>query len=358
MVVARSPSATLVMMLALAGCGLGTNPSGRIQPPIVRDGDATTRRDADPSATDGGSAADADTFPDAQADAQAGADAEAAPDAPAPPPDAGFPDASAPDASPPDGGSPGSCLQARLLWSDDFETGNFSRWTNAQYGFDTSNCNESMISNANAHSGRWSARAEVTCVKTGGDSHRPYGGIQFAGDRPLARYTNTGVGISAPNGVVTTQWGWLDVPYNFGNGRWFSHWTINNACDYSDAVMTLGVSDARGTIETAHVTSTGGTVRYAPNAPTMPLRQWVRTTVYISYVLGEMTVWMNGQKVMDASFSRRVQTMCQFHWGLYASPQNTDIEYYDDDISIHRLDQRLTDRDNEPWFGHTVTACP
>jgi hypothetical protein len=291
-------------------------------------------------------------------------------------PDAAPRDASAPDAAPvfadaaprdatapPDSGAPdsgvsaGVCIDARLLFSEGFEGGSYTNFTSDFYDQDPSTCNSSAITTAQARSGTRSSRGVVTCAKTDGQSHRPYGGLQFNGDAPMAAYTNTGVGINAPFGIVTTFWGWLDAPTDFGSGRWFSYFTVNGTCDYSDQVVTLGLSTPQNSIDCAHVPGTGGQLFYAPNAPNMPERQWVRTTVYINYVRGEITTWMNGQKVFDGVFSRPVSTMCQFHWGLYASPSNANITYYEDDIAMYKLESALPNRTDEPYVGPRP-LCP
>jgi hypothetical protein len=106
-------------------------------------------------------------------------------------------------------------------------------------------------------------------------------------------------------------------------------------------------------VKPVHVSS----VSYAPNAPSMPLRQWVRTTVYINYYTGSMHVWQNGQKVVSAAFTRPIPTMCQWHWGLYASGPNDDIVLYEEDISIVKLQQPLTNFTVEPWFAGSTLAC-
>ena len=65
------------------------------------------------------------------------------------------------------------------------------------------------------------------------ESHRGYGGLQFDHDSLVPAYTNQGTGIDAPNGVVNTYWSWLEAPYEFENGKWFSFWTVNNDCGWN-----------------------------------------------------------------------------------------------------------------------------
>ena len=259
----------------------------------------------------------------------------------------------------PDAGCQGDCVcvEATRLWFDDFETGDYSRWTSSDYGADWNNgtCHDNQVSTDRAVSGAAAHRSEITCAI--GMSHRGYGGVQFDGDAPLGAYTNTGSGIEAPYGVVNTYWSWLDVPYSFENGRWFSFWTVNNSCDWSDNVITLGLEDPSNRMTPAHIVNNGGTVTFAPQAPTFPLRTWVRTTIYINYHDGTIHIWQDGAKLLDGTFSRSDTDICQWHWGAYASGDNTDVVLYEDDNSIWKLGQPWPDFDVEPYFGEAVAVC-
>ncbi|MCX4247260.1 hypothetical protein [Paraliomyxa miuraensis] len=253
-------------------------------------------------------------------------------------------------------GPTGACVQARLLWFEDFENGDYDRWTSNTYGADWGGpCDYNELSMDRAVSGSWSNRSEITCVTP--ESHRGYGGLQFDGDDVVEAYTNTGSGIDAPHGVINTYWSWLEVPYPFENGRWFSPFTVNNACDWSDNVITLGLEDPSNRITPAHVLNTGGTVTFAENAPSFPLGQWVRTTIYVNYHEGRMHVWQDGAELVDATFSRSDTDLCQWHWGMYASGDNDDIVLYEDDNSLWKLEEPWVDFTVEPWLGHSVMAC-
>jgi hypothetical protein len=261
-----------------------------------------------------------------------------------------------PDAGPP----PTECVGARRLWYDDFETGDYSKWTSHTYFGDWGDgCESTAISTANPHNGSYSNRSEIVC-RSYTDVHRGYGGIQFDHDRPLGAFTNTGTGIEAPGGAVSTFWLWLDTPYDFGGGRWLSLFTTNSACDYTDEVITVSLEDSTGRLNPAHITSSGGTVDFSRDAPAFPLRRWVRVTIYINYYDGVMHIWQDGVSVVHATFHRPTNDICQWHWGAYASGDNDDIVLFEDEKSIWKLDSSWTDWSTEPWFdeGGTVRACP
>lgn len=255
-----------------------------------------------------------------------------------------------------DGAAP-ACVRARRLWSEDFESGTYERWANATYDDAWGNhCQSNRFDDENAFSGSRSHRSEITCPSP--DSvHRGYGGVQFDGDTALPAYTNAGVGIDAPHGVVNTFWTWLDTPYDFANGRWLSLWTANSDCGWNERVVTIGFEDTTWRLTPAHIWDTGGQVTFDPNAPAFPRRQWVRTTVYVNYHRGEMHVWQDGQSVFHATFSRPTNDICQWHWGAYSSGDNTNVVLYEDDNSIWKLEQDWTDFSVEPWFEGTTNAC-
>ena len=170
-------------------------------------------------------------------------------------------------------------------------------------------------------------------------------------------FTNQGVGIDAPNGVVTVMWMRLDSPTVFENGTWVNFWTSSASCDWSDEVITLGLEDESGRLAAAHFQAGGGTRTFEPNAPALPRGQWTRITVYINYHDGVMHVWQDGQSLEHVTFNRALKTICQFHWGLYASGDNDNIVLFEDDKSLWKLGEPWTDFGKEPYFGHDVDAC-
>lgn len=252
------------------------------------------------------------------------------------------------------------CVKAELLWSEDFESANYRDWTSKDYAADWGNdCQDNGFSTQRAHRGSHSHRSEITCPNPDTDvSHRGYGGLQFDGDEVLDSYTNHGTGIDAPHGVVNTFWSWLATDATFRDGKWFSFWTINSACDWSDSVLTLGLEDATNRLAVAHYwRNDGGTRTYTPNAPSFPLGEWVRTTIYVNYHENEMHVWQNGQSVSHVTFDRSATTICQWHWGAYASGDNEDIVLYEDDISLWKLKEPWRDFSVEPWLGESHPVC-
>lgn len=252
----------------------------------------------------------------------------------------------------------GECVAATLLWSEDFETLDYSRWTSMTYDaeFNGGLCHDNGFSDLQSVSPGHSHRSEVTCASDM-DVHRGYGGLQFDGDTVAPAYTNTGEGLEAPFGVVNTFWSRLDVPYAFENGRWFSFWTVNDACDYSSNVLTLGLENTSNVLTPAHVLSTGGTVEFDPNAPGFPIGEFARITIYVNYHDGVMHVWQDGASVVHATFTRPGTDLCQWHWGLYASGDNDDIVLWEDDNSLWRLEEPWDDFAAEPWIGETIAAC-
>jgi hypothetical protein len=254
------------------------------------------------------------------------------------------------------GGTSG-CHAAHQLWFDDFETGDYRRWTGNTYGNDFGDsCQNTAVSTEQAVSPTHSERSDVVCTYS--DSQRGYGILQFSGDSVLANFTNAGTGIDAPNGIVTIQHLYLVSPTVFENGKWLSLWGMDGACDWSDAVLSIGFEDSSNRLAAAHYQDEGtGTRTFLPNAPSFPRGQWVRLTVFLSFYDGHMYIWQDGKPVSDVTFQRPLKTMCQFHWGIYASHDNDDIVLFEDDYSVWKLDKPWTDFSVEPWFPAGGAAC-
>jgi hypothetical protein len=241
--------------------------------------------------------------------------------------------------------TPGSgCMQVSHVWCEDWENGNYSRWTGS-YGAPTS-CEQTGFNTQKFVTPEKSHRSAVTCTTT--QSHRGYAGLRFQGNTVLPNFsTPSSGGIDAPNGVLVTFWSWLKVPYTFSPTKWMSLMTVTHDCSNTWAdVITLNLDDSSMKIKPVHVNS----VIYAPNAPSMPQEQWVRTTVYINFYTDVLHVWQNGTKVCSATFNSVGNKMCQWHWGLYASGNNDNIILHEEDLRIVKLDEPLTNFTTEPWY--------
>ncbi len=260
-----------------------------------------------------------------------------------------------------DSGIPtGPCVRATELWREDFESGDHRRWTSSSYGESWGDaCQSTAITRDGAHGGSGAQRSEIVCASRSPDGvHRGYGGLQWNGERVLPEYTNSGAGLDAPHGIVTTFWTRLDAGYPLGDGRWLSLFTISPACDYSERVITLGLDQPDGILRAAHYWPEGR-MDIEPSATAMPLGRWTRISVYLNLHRGEMHVWQDGQSIEHVSgIVRGTRTMCQWHWGLYASADNTDLVLVEDDKIVWRLDEAWTDWSREPWMGAGVPACP
>jgi hypothetical protein len=255
---------------------------------------------------------------------------------------------------------PGECMDATMLWHEDFETGGYQRWTSNTYNADWGDdCQSTALTSETSVSPGTSQRSEISCAYGGDSVHRGYGGLQFADDQLVPAYTNQGIGIDAPDGLVNTMWVRLDSSTQFGGGKWMSLWTVKGSCDWDtpDAVLTVGIEDASDRLAAAHYQSGGGTRTFEPDAPGLPRGEWARITIYVNYHLGEMHVWQDGQSISHVTFTRPIQTICHWHWGLYASSDNDDVVLFEDDKSIWKLNEPLVDFSVEPYFGQTVHSC-
>lgn len=252
-----------------------------------------------------------------------------------------------------------TCVRATELWREDFETGDYRRWSGRSY-FDGwgDRCQGNALSTEHPRSGLYAQRSEIVCASSSPDGvHRGYGGLQFSGTEVQPEYTNMGTGLDAPDGIVTTFWTWLEAGYPFGGGRWVSLFTINPTCDYTQRVVTLGIDNADGVLRAAHYWPEG-TMTIEPGAPAFPTGRWVRLTVYMNLYTGDMHVWQDGRSISHVSgITRASRFMCQWHWGLYASGDNTDVVMYEDDKIVWRMDQPWTDWSREPWLGETQAVC-
>ena len=245
------------------------------------------------------------------------------------------------------------------MWFDDFETGDHSRWTGSYYDESWGDdCQSTALETSAAQSGLYAQRSEIVCPVTPPDTeHRGYGGLQFSGDTVLPNFTNTGAGLEAPHGIVTTFWTKLDAGYSFGGGRWVSLFTVNPTCNYTERPMTLGLDQPDHILRSAHWWPDGAST-LEPSAPSMPMGRWVRITVYLNHATGVMHTWQDGASVEHVTgIVRASHLYCQWHWGLYASGDNDDIVLREDDKVVWRLGEPWTDFSREPWLGMEEPVC-
>ena len=246
-----------------------------------------------------------------------------------------------------------ACVNATRLWFEDFEAGDYSRWTGGSYCDGCPfTCAATALSTAQAHGPAHSQRSEVTC-STGITPHNANGGLQFNGDAVLPTYTNTGAGIDAPNGLVITWWTNLDSDTVFQDGSILTLFTAEDTCDWSTQVFTVGLEDASGDIDAAGF----DTRQDVAGSPSLPRHEWVRLTIYLNYHTGVFHIWQNGEIVEHGTFSRPNNTICQWHWGIYASGDNDNIVLFEDDFEMWKLNEDWTDSTNEPYLGHGVDVC-
>jgi hypothetical protein len=246
------------------------------------------------------------------------------------------------------GGQGGGLPPGQLVWYEDFESGDYARWSSVDYDSGWSSCTNNRFADNRFVSVGHSHKSRIKCASETG-LHRGYGLLRFDGDAlvPSISIASPG-GIESEHGVVVTFWTWLKAPAGFGDGRWVSLFTVTDDCSNAwEGVVTLGLQDETGRLAPAHVDSWD----WVPGAPAFPLRQWVRTTIYLNYHDGAMHVWQDGEKVCHASFQRPGTSLCQWHFGLYGSGDNEDVVLYEDDLRITRLAAPLPDFQTEPLYG-------
>ncbi len=140
--------------------------------------------------------------------------------------------------------------------------------------------------------------------------------------------------------LVNSWWVFLDTDYaNFPNGGWHHFATWGNNPDWD--VHTMSVLGS-GNMEMAHVSDFEIVGDIA-----MPLREWVRFTVYIEYApAGNNLVycWMNDQPCMKATNIKPGGSNLQrAHWGLYTSGNIFEGVQYNDDVQVWGLTEKWTD---------------
>jgi hypothetical protein len=167
-------------------------------------------------------------------------------------------------------------------------------------------------------------------------SHRAYPGIHCDYASPL----------------VNSWWVYLDTDFaNFPNGGWHHFGTWGNNPDWDVHTMS---AIRTGKLEMAHVDSFEvlGDID-------MPLRRWVRFTVYVEYApAGKNLIfaWMDDKPVMSAkNIKPGGSNLMRAHWGLYTSGNLFEGIQYNDDIQIWGLSEPWTDFSRVPPSPYDTT---
>lgn len=166
-------------------------------------------------------------------------------------------------------------------------------------------------------------------LNAAGESHRAYPCIHCDYASPL----------------VNSWWVYLDTDYaNFPSGGWHHFGTWGNNPDWD--VHTMSVI-GNGKLEMAHVDSFE-----VLGDNDMPLRRWVRFTVYVEYApAGKNLIfaWMDSTPVMSAkNIKPGGSNLMRAHWGLYTSGNLFEGIQYNDDIQIWGLSEAWTDFSRVP----------
>ncbi|MHC4993295.1 MAG: hypothetical protein ACYTGC_20190, partial [Planctomycetota bacterium] len=124
----------------------------------------------------------------------------------------------------------GAGTSTTVLWTEDWEAGDYQRWSSDDYDNGFSDCTRNRITATRSASGSRSHRSRIRCA-SGGAPHRGYGLLRFEGDAvlPTLHTASTG-GIDGAYGVVVSYKSWLKAATDFGDGRWISFFTATDDC--------------------------------------------------------------------------------------------------------------------------------
>ena len=201
--------------------------------------------------------------------------------------------------------------------------------------------------------------------KTLDKSHRAYPVVHF--DRASGG-TNADFPEGVPSPFVTRFYVWLDWPGDeVHEFAWMHFLTLSNTTRWNVVTLsTLG----NGQVVPAHVGPWSPEAFEAGNGMTavgdgwlnMPLRQWVRFTVYVDYrdEYDHMYVWKDGELIFKANggnIDQQSPFLKRAHWGLYASGNVPGGVQYNDAIQIWTLDAPWKDFSKEPpspWDGEGI----
>ena len=180
-----------------------------------------------------------------------------------------------------------------LLWTSRFETADFSEWT-SQMGGQTEAFpappNTIAISNANAHTGSFSA---ALTISAGPDGTQESAALARAGDLPGEAYYSA----------------WYYLPHSVQVGTFwvlFKFRERSNAADASTAAERYDMDLA--TLPSGEMTlqlydhSTSANIPLDVTDPLVPVEQWFQLEAFYRPAnddTGRLTYWLNGQQVVD-----------------------------------------------------------
>ena len=204
-----------------------------------------------------------------------------------------------------------SPMSTSVLWSSDFETGDFSDWSKpkpASGGIFNSGIAESVASQDFAHGGRWSVKATITTP------HKPTSGTRIFRWRESqdARYFASGLYYSA----------WFLFPKLYtltADPHRGQFWNIfqfkTKTSSRNDPVWFLDVANRRRggamyltlhwwervAMDGPHAGESGGH-RYTQDLADIPVGRWTHIEAYLKQASdfnGEVRVWQDGVLLFD-----------------------------------------------------------
>ncbi len=237
-----------------------------------------------------------------------------------------------------------------LLFYDDYELGDFSRWTfDDNVGQDA--CQTTDVSDERVFEGEFALSSTLTCAP--GSEAEHYAALQFAGDELLGEFDNSEEGIDAPNGVVISFDLWAELGFAATADQWVSFLLLSGSCDWTDPVLSVATPGAGEPLGISHGDEDGGTEYDYPDAPVAAQSEWSRVTVYVNYYEQVLTVWQDGVLASRAEFVRPGNTLCHVWVGAGFGADSVDSQVYEDNVMVWRLSAPLDDADTEPCLYDT-----
>ncbi|MBN2736289.1 MAG: hypothetical protein JXR70_04865 [Spirochaetales bacterium] len=205
------------------------------------------------------------------------------------------------------------------------------------------NSSNHELTNSLVHSGTYSHHAWIYAANPPSDvftnnNHRGY---------PTVQFNKTAQGPLITPCLITL---WVYLTMNLqprsGEDDWFSFATFTDDSSDSWNRTVLVNLNYQGHVHLMHVPFQGQqTHLFQTSSITFPMNQWVKLTIYLDLNpdRGYAKVWQDGQLVSHAEVRGAYWQLAQAHFGLYAPPQMTSGEVYNDDLVIVEVD-------NEPVF--------